>query len=142
MRNGDTKLFNNNPKLLKDMLEMRRAGLSVETLAYLFRCDRSSIRYQCKKHNVKFDGGRGVGIMHIQRPIIELVQKMDPRNKWTIGENGRILSKENKYDDYRKYPDQKSRLDDYNEMKAEYDKRFPSATTIETKRGRGRPRKH
>lgn len=52
MRNGDSKLFLNKPKL-SQMLELRLNGYALTSLAILFNCDRSSIAYQCDKFHAR-----------------------------------------------------------------------------------------
>lgn len=42
---------------LELMLVLRLSGFTPDTLAFMFGCDESSIKYQCKRNNVKPLGG-------------------------------------------------------------------------------------
>lgn len=52
MRLYDHKIFQDREKLA-EMLDLRLGGYSISALATLFKCDKSSIRYQCDKYNVE-----------------------------------------------------------------------------------------
>lgn len=41
-----------NPATLLEILELRRLGLSLNFLAEIYNCDRTSLRYQCRKYQV------------------------------------------------------------------------------------------
>lgn len=41
-----------NPKILLEMLMLRRAGVDTYFLAEQYNCDRDSIRYQCRKYQI------------------------------------------------------------------------------------------
>lgn len=51
MKQGDKKLFLDRDKLTQ-MINLRRNGLTVTTLAIMFGCDYSSIRAQCDKYGI------------------------------------------------------------------------------------------
>lgn len=51
MRQGDTRKFTDTDKLI-ELLELRRLGWTLTALAELFDCDRTSLRYQCRKYMV------------------------------------------------------------------------------------------
>lgn len=40
------------PATLLEILSLRRAGFSLEFLAELYNCDRTSLRYQCRKYQI------------------------------------------------------------------------------------------
>jgi hypothetical protein len=40
------------PTILLEILDLRRAGLSLDFLAELYNCDRTSLRYQCRKYQI------------------------------------------------------------------------------------------
>lgn len=41
-----------NPEELMEIFLLRRAGLSFDFLADLYQCDRTSLRYQCRKYQI------------------------------------------------------------------------------------------
>lgn len=51
MRKNDKKIFLDKPTLYR-MLNLRKTGLTVTTLAFMFNCDYSSIRAQCDKYGI------------------------------------------------------------------------------------------
>lgn len=52
MRLNDKKIFLDKSKLY-EMLNLRRSGYALTTLAIMYDCDISSIRYQCDKFYVQ-----------------------------------------------------------------------------------------
>ncbi len=40
------------PKILIAILELRKMGLSLDFIADLYNCDRTSLRYQCRKYQI------------------------------------------------------------------------------------------
>ena len=51
MLKGNTKLFLDKQKLYQ-MLNLRRNGLTITTLAIMFDCDHTSIQAQCDKYGI------------------------------------------------------------------------------------------
>ena len=83
MRTGDTKIFLHKPTLYR-MLNLRKTGLTVTTLAWMFNCDYSSIRAQCDKYSI-VPMDEVYGIERIIAQIIPQYQT-DPQYKVVNGE--------------------------------------------------------
>jgi hypothetical protein len=96
MKRGNKKLFIDKTRL-EEMIKLRRRGLSVYSLAALFSCDVTTIRYHLRKYC----------IIHPQEvyPIQRLVAKGLPllieEDKYKVV-NGVKYIKEKSYSDYLK----------------------------------------
>ena len=56
-REGYKKVFQNNPKLLQEMLDLRRQGWSFPKLGEKYGIDHSSVIWQVRKHGIKVKPG-------------------------------------------------------------------------------------
>ncbi len=51
MKKGNKKIFLNKPRLYQ-MLNLRRNGLALTSLAVIYNCDRTSVAYHCKEYQI------------------------------------------------------------------------------------------
>lgn len=112
MRKNDKKIFLDKPTLYR-MLNLRKTGLTVTTLAIMFNCDYSSIRAQCDKYGIepleevwpeRITGGMVYGI---ERIIAEIIPHYQTQTNYKVV-NGERINLGKSYAEYiaesKKYP--------------------------------------
>lgn len=99
-------VFVNKDKLL-EMLSLRKAGWTFVSLAELYNCDRTSLRYQCRKYQVfpqktKFNfNPHLLEVFDPKRIITQIIVEIHPPEKsdW-IEINGEKINKGKSYSEY------------------------------------------
>lgn len=77
---------------LLEIMELRRMGFSLDFLADLYNCDRTSLRYQCRKYQifpiktVFIRNDKSKEIYNPKRIAQEIIIKVKPEDEqqWTI----------------------------------------------------------
>lgn len=87
MRKNDTKIFLDKQKLTQ-MLNMRRSGYALTSLAIIFGVDRTSIAYQCDKYLIK-PLEETYTLERIIEDVLEQVYKPEPE-KFKVIDGHRI----------------------------------------------------
>jgi hypothetical protein len=80
------------PTKLFEMLDLRRAGFSFNFLADLYGCDRTSLRYQCRKYQVFpfktvfIRNDKSSEIFNPNRMVKKIITEINPRetSQWII----------------------------------------------------------
>lgn len=85
MRKNDVTVFKEKEKLYQ-MLNLRRAGISLTTLGLIFGVDRKSIEYHCNKYKIR---PMGVDVYTIER-IVHKVLPPIPQQTYRIVNGERI----------------------------------------------------
>lgn len=97
------------PNQLLEILSLRRAGISLDFLAELYNCDRTSLRYQCRKYQifptktVFIRNDKSPEIFNPQRIAHQIIITIAPSqpSQWTII-NGERVNTGKSYADYLK----------------------------------------
>lgn len=93
MKQGDHKIFLDKEKLYL-MVNYRINGFSIFTLAEMFQCDTSSVRYQLDKYEIR----PPKEVYTLERIIAPIIFRAMP-NEWDIIEGMRVNAGSN-YRDY------------------------------------------
>ncbi len=102
-------IFSKNPEKLLEMLALRRAGFSFDFLSELYNCDRTTLRYQCRKYQifpvktVFIRNDKSPEIYNPKRIIKKIIEELYPEriSNWTIVDGERINTGKS-YADYLK----------------------------------------
>lgn len=97
------------PTILLEILELRRHGFSLDFLADLYDCDRTSLRYQCRKYQifphktVFVRNDKSPEIFNPKRIISQIIMEISPKqNSSWILINGEKINTGKSYADYLK----------------------------------------
>lgn len=107
-----------NPSTLLEILEFRRAGLSLNFLAELYNCDRTSLRYQCRKYQVFptktifIRNDKSSEIFNPKRILHDIILKIIPpeNSQWVIIDGERINTGKSYADYLSPYNGQKKKI--------------------------------
>lgn len=86
------------PEKLLEILSLRKAGLSLDFIAELYNCDRTSLRYQCRKFQVFpvktifIRNDKSTEIFNPKRIAHQILMEIAPPvvSNWTMVEGERI----------------------------------------------------
>lgn len=105
IKKSGTFVFSDKDKLI-EMLALRRSGWTFESLAELYSCDRSSLRYQCRKyqifpHKTRFHfNPHSLEVFDPKRIITSVLIEVYPIDtQWTIID-GEKINKGKSYAEY------------------------------------------
>lgn len=108
INNPIPKIFKDSNKLL-EMLMLRKTGFSFNFLAYFYKCDRTSLRYQCRKYQVfpskkkYIRNDKSSDIFNPNRIANMIIMEIAPEkvSNWIVIDGERINTGKN-YSDYLK----------------------------------------
>lgn len=101
-----------NKDVLYQMLQLRRAGLTLEALAEIFDCDFSTIYHHCTQYNIHPDRTLWITpnlIGKMSSKHILYIEIPNIKNVWYIDSIGERINKGKSYEEY---------LDEYNKRNA------------------------
>lgn len=107
MRKGDRKIFTTDEEKLSSLIGQAKFGWSSRGLADMFGCDRTSIKFQIRKHKIKKlkkpKSLKKFLSRLVRQIILEWKMKIpkEQDSKWIDTGNGRINAGKN-YEDYKK----------------------------------------
>lgn len=87
--------YRKNDKLL-EMLSLRNSGWTFASLAELYKCDRASLRYQCRKYQVFPKKKRFIfnskEVFNPKRIYIQVISELFPQkvSNWVVVDGERI----------------------------------------------------
>ncbi len=83
-------LIDQNPQQLLAILDLRRQGFSLDFIAELYNCDRTTLRYHCRKYQIFPERTifikNSPEVFNPKRIANEIIIKLIPKNEsnWTI----------------------------------------------------------
>lgn len=107
IKKSGTFIFRDNNKLL-EMLVLRRQGWTFYALAELYHCDRTSLRYQCRKYQIfpiktiQIRNDKSKEIFDPRRIATQIIIELKPQeeeSQWTIID-GEKINRGKSYADY------------------------------------------
>ncbi len=92
-----SRIFKDKEKLL-EMLSMRRQGFTFSFLARMYKCDRTSLRYQCRKYQifpektVYVRNNQSAEIFNPNKIASRIILKIAPsfRSQWKVIDGERV----------------------------------------------------
>lgn len=103
----DPRFISKNPTILVEILELRHAGFSFKFIADIYNCDRTSLRYHCRKYQifpiktVFIRNDKSSEIFNPERIVSNILITFTPskESKWFLVDGERINAGKN-YKDY------------------------------------------